>query len=645
MAATPMVLTPIRLGSVEVRNRVVITAHGASEMFRNPLLPAKPYIEYLRRRAAGGVGMIIAQALYVNPLAAYPDELTERHALLAQAVKAEGATLLLQLVNLGATFRSDSDVHRPPLWGFSTTVTDQGEVNHAMTDEQIEMMIAGYGRIARMAAEAGFDGCEIHGAHGYIGQQSISPWLNQRTDRWGQDRTLFLRRIIEVVRQEIGPDRILGYRTTTDDLRPADEGGLGAAGAAETVRAMLATGEINVLNTTVGHGGKTYTRAIPSYRLGEAVNMPRARQLADAIGRQVPMIGVGRIASVGVAESLLQSGACEMVAMTRAHIADPDIVAKLARSEAHRIRPCVGALVCNSRKLAGFSEISCLHNPEVLREHELHVERAAEPKRVVVVGAGPAGLKFAEIAARRGHQVRVYDAAAQTGGRLRAVEKTAASDLASTVDHLTSELALLEVPIKLGVTVDEELLRTTEADYLVLATGAAPDPAAAFPGAETTTRIFSSADALTAADAEIDQDVLVYDALGANDGALVAEALANRGRRVHLVTPYETVMPYGGISMRMETPDILRRKLAGIYTEATVGAVDGRTVFVVRADGADVAELDVGTIVAVTAPRPRLELAEAAARLGLPYAIVGDALAPRQATDAFREGEMAALAL
>ena len=644
MASTPMILTPIRLGSVEVRNRVVITAHGASEMFRNPLLPAEPYIEYLRRRAGGGVGLIIAQALYVNPLAAYPDAFTERHARLAQAVKSEGATLLLQLVNLGATFRSESDVHRPPLWGFSTTVTDQGEVAHAMSDEQVEMMIAGYGRIARMAAEAGFDGCEVHGAHGYIGQQSISPWLNRRTDKWGQDRMLFLRRVIEIVRQEIGPDRVLGYRTTTDDMRAPDEGGLGPAGAAETVRAVLATGEIDVLNTTVGNGGKTYTRAIPSYRLGEAVNMPRARQLADAIGHQVPMIGVGRIASVGVAESLLQSGACEMVAMTRAHIADPDIVAKLARSEAHRIRPCVGALVCNSRKLAGFSEISCLHNPEVLREHELHVERAAAPQRVVVVGAGPAGLKFAEIAARRGHHVRVYDEAARTGGRLRATEKTAASDLASAVDHLTSELALLEVPVKLGITVDEELLRAAEADYLVLATGAEPDPGPAFLGAETT-QVLSSTEALTVADAEIDHDVLVYDALGANDGALVAEALANRGRRVYLVTPYETVMPYGGISHRMETPDILRRRLAGIYTEATVGAADGRNVFVVRTDGEDVAELEVGTIVAVTAPSPRLELAAVATRLGLPYAVVGDAMAPRQATDAFREGELAALAL
>jgi hypothetical protein len=223
------------------------------------------------------------------------------------------------------------------------------------------------------------------------------------------------------------------------------------------------------------------------------------------------------------------------------------------------------------------------------------------------------------------------------------VEKTAASDLASTVDHLTAELALLSVPVALGVTVDEGLLRAEDADYLVLATGAEPDPGAAFIGAGTT-QVLSSVPAL-ADGARLDQDVLVYDALGANEGALVAEALANAGRRVCLVTPYETVMPYGGASHRMETPDILRRKLAAIYTEAVIGLADGRHVSVVRPDGESVTDLEVGTIVAVTAPNPRVQLGETARALGIPYVLIGDALAPRVATDAFREGEIAALQL
>jgi 2,4-dienoyl-CoA reductase-like NADH-dependent reductase (Old Yellow Enzyme family) len=643
MTSMPMLLTPIRLGAVNVRNRIVITAHGASEQFRNPRLPAEPYIEYLRRRAAGGVGMIIAQALYVNPLAEYPDEFTVRHTRLAEAVHAEGATLLLQLVHLGATFRSEADVHRPPLWTFSTVVTDQGEVSHAMTDEQIEMTIAGYGRIARMASDAGFDGVEIHGAHGYLGQQSISPWLNRREDKWGQDRTLFLRRIIDTVRAEIGPDRILGYRTATDDLRSPEDGGLGAAGQAAVVRNILATGEIDVLNTTVGSGGKSYARAIPSYRHREAVNIPKAEALNKALGHQVPLIGVGRIASIGLAETLVQSGACDMVAMTRAHIADPDLVSKFARGDAHRIRPCVGALVCNSRKLAGFSEISCIHNPEVLREHELTLDPAATPKDVVVVGAGPAGLKYAEIAARRGHRVRVFDAGSRTGGRLRAVERTAASDLASTVDHLASELAHLAVPVQLGTRVDEALLRSLNPEHVVIATGAEVKPADVFDG-ETDVQTISSVEALERPE-DLVGEVIVYDTLGAAEGALVAEALANAGKQVHLVTPFEMVMPYAGASMRMETPDILRAKLAGIHTEAVIGGAQGSTVWIVRPDGSAVTDLTVGAVVTVLAPVPSLALVEVAKKLGIPHTVLGDAVAPRVATDAFRDGEEAALLL
>jgi NADPH-dependent 2,4-dienoyl-CoA reductase/sulfur reductase-like enzyme len=284
-----------------------------------------------------------------------------------------------------------------------------------------------------------------------------------------------------------------------------------------------------------------------------------------------------------------------------------------------------------------------VHNPEAMREHELHVELTDSPKRVVVIGAGPAGLKFAEIAARCGHQVRVYDAAAQTGGRLRSIERTAASDLASTVDHLTRELAELGVAVQLGVTVDEPMLQGLEADHIVVATGARSEPSSSFDGAATTQTI-SSIEAL-APGAQLDRAVVVYDALGANEGALVAEALAVGGRQVYFVTPYEVVMPYGGISQRMETPDILRRKLAGIYTEAIIGAADGRTVYVVRPDGTSVIDLDAGTVVAVTAAQPRLELVDVLIRLGVAYSVIGDAVAPRVATDAFRDGEEAALRL
>jgi 2,4-dienoyl-CoA reductase-like NADH-dependent reductase (Old Yellow Enzyme family) len=640
-AAFPVLFSPIRIGPVEVRNRIVITAHGTSEAFRHPGMSPASYIEYLRRRAAGGAGLIICQPILSDPLSSITGETIDRHGRLVEAVRAEGAAFLLQLTHLGAFARSEADVRRPPLLGFENTQSAAGETAHQMTHAEIELMIEGYRRTAEMAAAVGFDGVEVHGAHGYLVQQSLTPAFNSREDEWGRDRTLFVRRVLAAARAEMGPDRIVGYRTPTDDLHSPDDGGIGFAGIADIVRAVLGTGTIDVLNTTIGDGGASYARAIPGYRYGEAPNIPAVARLREAVKIEVPVIGVGRIVAPALAESVLASGTCDLVAMTRAHIADPDLVAKTRRGEAHRVRPCVGANVCVNRKLQGYPEISCFHNPEVLREAELVVRPALAPRHVLIVGAGPAGLKAAQAAALRGHRVTVVDDGPRPGGRLRAAEKTAALGLVSAVDYLVAELAELGVKVRSGSTADEALLRELAPDHVVLATGGRPVTTAAYPGAADGV-VISSADALAAGDAG---RVLVYDSVGANEGPLVAEALAGRGAAVVYVTSCETVMPWGGALHRYEVPAILRKRCEQVITGGLPGDVDGKHVIVVRPDGETITELDVDRIVPVVAPRPALELAEVLDRLELPYTIAGDALAPRTAMHAFKEGYEVGLVL
>jgi 2,4-dienoyl-CoA reductase-like NADH-dependent reductase (Old Yellow Enzyme family) len=641
VTAFPHLFSPITVGGHTVRNRVAITAHGSSEAFRNPNVAPDGYLGYLRARAAGGAGLIIAQPQYPNPFGPIPRSTVDRHRQLAEVVKAEGAVLLIQLAHLGATFRSDADVRRPPLWGFDAAQTAEGEVAHRMTGAEVERMIEAFAQITAMAVDAGFDGVEVHGGHGYLIQQSLSPWGNHRADEYGQDRTLFARRVIEAVRPILGPDRILGYRTATDDLMSPEDGGLGAEGLAATVRAILGTGQVDLLNTTVGYGGPSYGVSIPDYRAGDAPNIPKVRRLRELVDIDVPVIGTGRIASAGVAERVLADGDCDLVAMTRAHIADPDLVTKTLRGDAHRVRPCTGANVCVNRKLAGYPEISCLHNPEVLRETELHPVPADSTRKVLVVGAGPAGLKAAETAARRGHQVRLIDSAPRAGGLLRAVELTAAATVAASVDHLIGELAELGVKPELGVTVDAALLAELRPDFVVLATGAHRPGPDAVPGGATG-HVVGSAEALTG---PVDHDVLVYDTTGANEGPLVAEALALRGHTVHYVTRYETVMPYGGALHRVQVPAILRRRCRTVLTEALLGDLDGRHALVVRPDGETLAELEVGTVVAVTACESRTGLAADCEALGLPYRLAGDAVAHRTAFQAFKEGQEAAVAI
>ncbi|GAA1268909.1 dimethylglycine demethylation protein DgcA [Pseudonocardia aurantiaca] len=639
--AFPLLFSPVRIGRTEVRNRVVLTAHGTSEAFRHPGMSPASYIEYLRRRAAGGAGLIICQPILSDPLSTITDETVDRHGRLVEAVRAEGATFLLQLTHLGAYARSEADVRRPPLLGFENTQSAAGETTHRMTHAEIELMIEGYRRTAAMAATAGFDGVEVHGAHGYLAQQSLTPSLNSRDDEWGQDRTLFVRRLLAAARAEMGPDRIVGYRTPTDDLRSPEDGGIGFAGIVEIVRTVLATGTVDVLNTTIGDGGASYARAIPNYRYGEAPNIPPLARLRSALQIDVPVIGVGRITAPGVAESVLANGSCDLVAMTRAHIADPDLLAKTRSGNAHRIRPCVGANVCVNRKLQGYPEISCFHNPEVLRETELAVRPADTQRHVLVVGAGPAGLKAADTAAAGGHRVTVVDAGPRPGGRLRAAEKTAALGLVSTVDHLVSELGERGVTIRTGTVADEALLRELAPDHVVLATGGRPITTSAFPDAADGV-LRSPVEALAR---PTGGRVLVFDAVGANEGPLVAEALARGGAEVVYVTSSETVMPWGGALHRYEVPAILRRACAEVITGGLLGDVDGKHVIVVRPDGETITELDVDTIVPVLAPLPALDLVETVERLALPYTIVGDALAPRTAMHAFKEGHEAALAI
>jgi hypothetical protein len=256
------------------------------------------------------------------------------------------------------------------------------------------------------------------------------------------------------------------------------------------------------------------------------------------------------------------------------------------------------------------------------------------------VGAGPAGLKAAEAAALRGHVVTVVDDGPRPGGRLRAAEHTAALGLVSAVDHLVAELGEHGVKVRSGTTADEALLREVAPDHVVLATGGRP-VTTGYPAAAEGL-VTSSAGALAAPAAG---RVLVFDAVGANEGPLVAEALARRGAAVVYVTSCETVMPWGGQLHRYEVPGILRRRCEQVITEGLLGDVDGRHVIVVRPDGDTITELDVDQIVPVVAPRPALELVEVLERLGLPYTIAGDALAPRTAMHAFKEGYEAGLTL
>jgi 2,4-dienoyl-CoA reductase-like NADH-dependent reductase (Old Yellow Enzyme family)/thioredoxin reductase len=655
--AHSQLLSPIRIGRVEVRNRVVSTAHGAFLDFYRPGISPDQYIAYQERRAQGGCGLIILQPMHVHPsshalghFVPDPDDIRKKFAAMADAVHRHGARIVVQLMHFGAQFTSDARDDLQPLWSLSGTVSPEGEPSHAMLDHEIGEVIEGFANSAALAVDAGLDGVEVHAAHGYLVQQSISPWANHRDDLWG-DRLRFLDSVLEAVRTKAGAEAVVGLRLAADDFVRPERGGVGVEGLKQIAQHATSSGHIDYLNHSEGARSSHYARAVGSYRHPRGEFLPLAAGLRRAIGAAIPVIGVGRIVDPAMAERALVDGTCDLVGLTRAQIADPDFVEKCKTGETHLIRACVGANQGCVDRMSGALPITCFHNPDVGREHRLApIRRVADPKGTLVIGAGPAGLKAAEIAARRGHEVTVVDRSRAVGGLLRCVETLGpSSELLDSVGWIEQQLSALGVEIMLGVEADEEFISTIKPEVVILATGASPDPTAPGPH-DGSVPILSTADAAWSRwegeryDAA-GQQVVVVDTLGSLETALVIEALTERGASVTVVTPYLHFGPHVGFTHRRDLLEKVyqsgcRVETSSVFTGLVDGEVTWRHIYSRQEQ-----TLAVDALIAGVPRLPDLSLLEAARGSRAEVMLIGDAVAPRSAMHAFREGDNAGRAI
>lgn len=644
-----LLLRPLHAGRLRVRNRVVSTAHGAFLDFYRPGERPDRYIAYQERRARGGVGLIVLQPLHVHRSSqglghyAYEaDDLGPKLAMMARAVHRHGAAVVLQLLHFGAEFRSDANDDLRPLWSFSGTQSPTGaEPSHEMTGTEIGEVIEAYGRAAALATESGLDGVELSATHGYLLQQSFTPAFNQRSDEWGQPLR-FLRAVLGTVRAAAGPGAVVGFRISADDFLPVTAGGLGPGGLREIAREIAAEGDIDYLSHSEGSKAAHYARSVANYRHPPGEFLPLTAGLREAIGASVPVIGVGRITTPQLADRALVEGVCDLVGMTRAHIADPDVVVKTAAGRAGRIRPCVGANSgCVDRMVAGLP-ITCFHNPDVGREYRSGDTAAGGSARVLVVGAGPAGLKAAEAAARLGHSVSVAEAAPEPGGRLRLATHGPARDLLAAVDWLVAELDGLGVTIDFGREVEPGW--ADGVDAVVLATGARQEPGRlAHDRTDGSVPVISVDYAMTADLGG--RRVVIVDQLGTTDVYQAAERLASAGAEVRVRTPMPNLAAHAGFT---HIKDLLTRLYgAGCQLDASLaftGVADGLVAFRQVHSGRLVRE-PADALVAGIPPVSDTRLAEPLQRAGFPVLVCGDAVAPRSAMHAFREGADAAYAL
>ncbi len=643
----PHLLSPLKVGPKTLRNRVLVTAHVPG--LADGGVPGDRYIAYHRARARGGVGLQLTGATPVHRTSAsiegaglinIDDRIVPGYRRLADAVHAEGGCILAQLAHYGATISAGEA--GLPLWAPSPRASELvRQVPHEMTAAEIAEVVQAFGAAAGRARAGGLDGVEILGAFGLLIAAFLSPYANTRRDAYGgslENRLRFAVEVIDAVRTAAGPESIVGMRIAGDELVA---GGNDRAAMQEIARRLAATGKLDYLNVIASSNLDRVQRTVhwPPTPAPHGLFVTLAAGIKQAVA--LPVFTAGRIVDPDHAERIIAAGEADMVGMTRAHIADPDLVAKLREGRSEDVRRCVGANVCIARVMAG-GPVRCLHNPEAGREHDWGAPTpAAAPKRVAVIGGGPAGLEAARVAAERGHRVTLYEKDAVLGGqfRLRAAIPTWA-EFQGAIDWRLAQLGTLQVRIELGREIGPGDIAGLGADAIVLATGAAPR-APALPGADrSTVRVATPHEFLREEPAA--RATVLWDQAGGLVATGAMDALIERGCMLQVVTPQFAVAEDMDVVRRVPLYQRLLAAGAVFVPNCDVTGLDGRDVLLRNVySGAESRIGPVELLVAWTGSRAVDGLRTAIEAAGIALHLAGDAVAPRSADIAFAEGALA----
>jgi 2,4-dienoyl-CoA reductase-like NADH-dependent reductase (Old Yellow Enzyme family)/thioredoxin reductase len=478
-------------------------------------------------------------------LHAWDDAIVPWLAELADECHELGSAVMIQITHLGRRTGWNKGEWLPVLAPSAVREPAHRAFPKVAEDWDIARIIADYATAAQRMQAAGLDGIEFE-AYGHLMDGFWSPATNRREDEWGgslDNRLRFTWAVIDAVRAAVGPDFLVGLRMVADEDW---DKGLTKAEGVEIAQRLAASGKVDFLNLIRGHieTDAALSGVIPIQGMRSAPHLDFAGEVRAATG--FPVFHAARIPDVATARHAVASGKLDMVGMTRAHIADPHIVTRVQAGQEERIRPCVGATYCLDRIYEG-GEALCIHNAATGREGRMpHViARAETPKRVVVVGAGPAGLEAARVAGERGHSVVLLEASDRAGGQINLLaQNPRRREMIGIVDWRVAELARLGVETRFNLWAEAADVLELSPDLVVVATGGLPQ-APEMEGAELA---ISSWDILSGAVKPAEQ-VLVYDDNGGHPGMSAAEVLARGGARVDLVSPERFFAPeMGGLN-------------------------------------------------------------------------------------------------
>jgi 2,4-dienoyl-CoA reductase-like NADH-dependent reductase (Old Yellow Enzyme family)/thioredoxin reductase len=631
----PHLLQPFPMKNLALRNRIVM-APMLSRLCDPDGIVSQKLIDYYAERAKGGAGLIIVEYCYIDEkeskanqgqLGVYSDQLIAGLGDLAEAIQEWGAKAILQICHAGRS-TSSRYMGRQPI-APSAMPGYTGEMAREMTPGEIEAVMESFAEGARRAKTAGFDGVELHGTHGYLMAQFLSPHTNHRTDIYGKDRGLFALQTLERVRARVGRDYLVGYRMSGDEFV---EGGITLEEARAFARRLEERG-IDYLHVSGGIIEVGENFVIPMY-FPKGYLLHLAEGIKQAV--KIPVIAVGAVHDPSLAEESLERKRADLIAMGRALIADPEYPRKIQSGRPEDIRTCLRCNEgCSSRVRQGKTQ-RCAVNAEVGRERTLRIHSASKPKQVVVIGGGPAGMEAARVLALRRHKVTLIEKENELGGLLRyASVPDFKEELRGFLEYLKTQVIKTGVEVLRGRRATLDLVKELHPDAVVLAAGSTM-PVPEIPGAQNP----FAANALDLLSGKFQPGDRVVVAGGAAMGCEIAAHLASLGKKVAVVEMM------GGLALDLENRSrvallhLLKERRVSTFLNWRLERIEEGRVVLSDPKG-NAKEVGTDSVILALGLRPNQDLVEPLRKNFVEVHAIGDCLEPRKIYQAVHEGAFA----
>jgi len=533
-------LQPFKLKHLTLRNRLMTSSHEPA--YPEDGMPKGRYRAYHAERAKAGIALTMTAGSAAvatdsppvfNNILAYKDEVVRWMKLMVDECHDHGAAVMIQLTHLGRRTRWDKADWLPVVAPTHAREPAHRAFPKLIEDWDIARITSDFADAAERMKAAGVDGVEFE-SYGHLLSQFWSPMSNHLNNEYGgplENRMRFSLDVLKAVRERVGPDFILGVRYVADELSPQ---GYDKAEGLEISKILKNSGLIDFLNVTQGHidTDPGLTDNIPIMGMASAPHLNAAGEVRAAT--RFPVFHATRIQDVATARFAIEAGKVDMIGMTRAHMADPHIMRKILEKREHDIRPCVGANYCLDRIYQGAMAL-CIHNPSTGREESLphDIPKAKARKKVVIAGAGPAGVEAARVAAERGHEVVVFEAAARAGGQIMlTAQNPRRREMMGIIDWRVAQCEAKGVTFRYNSWATGDTVMAEKPDVVIVATGGMPHTEIL---AEGNDFVVSAWDIISG-DVKPGTNVLIYDDAGDHPGLQAAEVIARAGGKVEIMT-------------------------------------------------------------------------------------------------------------